>query len=82
MTINAVIRQLNNRRVITLLIEFGRKFQNFLGAVFNTVTASFAAIFDDMNYAARDLNLFYIQWNSPECHDPFLKMNKKLKLLL
>jgi hypothetical protein len=58
MTIHAVIRFLDSGGVISFLIKPTRKLEYLLRAVFNTVSASFAAIIEDMHLPARNLNFF------------------------
>lgn len=54
--------------VVAFFIEAGGKGQNIPGAELDTISAPFAAVFDDMYTSFGNLNGFRIQWNSPESH--------------
>ena len=68
MAIYAVFRFFDFRRMVAFLVEPVRKNQDFFGAEFDTISAPFAAIIKDMYDSSRDLNVFHIQWGSPERH--------------
>jgi hypothetical protein len=82
MTIHALLRALHPGRVVPLLIELRRKFKHILGAKFDAVATSLTAVFQDMDFTTRYLDLFYIKWNPPECHDPSLGLGEKALLLI
>ena len=52
MAIHAVIRFLHCWGVIALLIKPGGKLKDIIRTVFNTISASFAAIIEDMHLPA------------------------------
>jgi hypothetical protein len=79
MAIHAVIRFLYIWGVIALLIEPVRKLKNITRTKFNAISASFAAIFEDMHHTSGNLNIFCIKGNTPKCHDTFLELNQKVK---
>jgi len=56
MAIDAIIRFLNGGGVVALGVEPGGKFENVPRAVFNTISASLAAIFDDIDNTGGNLN--------------------------
>jgi len=66
--IYTVIRLPHGGWVVALLIESRGKLENLPWTELDTVAASFASILQDVDNAAGDLNLFGIQWNSPEIH--------------
>ncbi len=70
MAIRAFIGLDDIRGMIPLHIESRGKFENPRGAEFNTVSASLATIFNDMNDPLRDLYLIRIKRNPPEFHCP------------
>jgi hypothetical protein len=74
MAVHAIIRFLNGRRVVALGVELGGKFEDIPGAVFNTIPASLAAIFDDIYNTRRNLNFFRIKRNPPKYHGPSLNL--------
>ena len=68
MAVDTVIRFFDLRRMIALLVESSRKFQNFLGTEFDAEPTSFASFIKDMYDAARNLDVIHIQGGSPEGH--------------
>jgi hypothetical protein len=68
MAVHAILRSGQNRGVISFFIEPCGKGENFFGAVFDAVTASFAAFFKDMDNALRHFDVRRIQRNTPEIH--------------
>jgi len=74
MAIDAIIRFLNGGGVVALGVEPGGKFENVPGAVFNTIPASLAPIFDDIDNTGGNLNFFRIKRNPPKYHGPSLNL--------
>jgi hypothetical protein len=68
MTVHALIRLLDRRRVISLAVEPWREVEDRLGAELDAVTAPLAAVFEDVDDAVGDLDLIGIQWNTPKGH--------------
>ena len=74
MAIHAIIRFFNGRRVVTLGVELGGKFENVPGAVLNTIPASLTPIFQDIYNTGGNLNFFRIKRNPPKYHGPSLNL--------
>jgi len=74
MAIHAIIRFFNGRRVVALGVELGGKLEDVPGAVFNTIPASLAPIFDDIYNTGGNLNFFRIKRNPPKYHVPSLNL--------
>ena len=74
MAVDAIIRFLNSGGVVALGVELGGKFENVPRAVFDTIPASLAAIFDDIYNTGGNLNFFRIKRNPPKYHVPSLNL--------
>ena len=68
MAVHAIIRSFDGRRVVTLGVELGGKFEDVPGAEFNTIPATLTPIFKDMYNTGGDLNFFRIKRNPPKYH--------------
>lgn len=68
MTIDAIVRFLYGRRVITLGVEAVRQFQHISRAIGNTVATPFAAFLNNVHDPSRNQNFIHIQRHSPVFH--------------
>ena len=59
-------------RVVAIDAELFGRFQNFAGAIGDTITASLATLFYDVYLTFGNVNIFCIKRYSPEFHGPFL----------
>jgi hypothetical protein len=71
MAVYTLLGLYNNRRMITLLVEFCRKFKRLLGAILDTVSTSLTSILQNVHDAQRDLYAVRVKWNPPKIHIPF-----------
>ena len=74
MAVDAIIRFLNGRWLVALGVELGGKFENIPGAVFDTIPAALAPIFQDIYNTGGNLNFFRIKRNPPKYHRPSLNL--------
>jgi hypothetical protein len=66
--VDAIVRFLDGRRVISLTVEAVGKLQNIPGAISNTIAAPLATLLDNVNDPPRNQDLIRIQRYSPIFH--------------
>jgi hypothetical protein len=71
MAIDAPLRLEEFGRVITLFVVMPGKGQNLAGAELDAISATLAALFENVDRAPGNVNRFRIQWNAPELHQSF-----------
>jgi hypothetical protein len=72
MAINALVGFGRHRRVVAFAVELVRELQDFLGAEFDAVAASFAPVVNDTDLAPGYLYLLRVKRFSPKCHVDYL----------